>query len=111
VFTIDQLIDKASLRHVHAIHMDVQGAEVEALRGAQNALMKGSIDFLIIGTHGAAVEQKIKEILTPTHDLLIELPMRGSVFLPGFSEPFHSNDDGVHLYRRRSLRNELPPTR
>lgn len=103
VFTIDGLMEQASQKHVHAIHMDVQGEEAKAVCGARHALKEKAIDYFIVGTHGEKVEQELKELLAPTHDLVVELPCGGSVSLPGFTEPFHSDDDGVHVYQRKEL--------
>ena len=50
-YTIDTLIKKHDFDRVDMIHMDVQGQEYEALLGAEKALAKGLIDYLLIGTH------------------------------------------------------------
>lgn len=100
VFTIDQLLAQRKIAHVHAVHMDVQGQEVEAIRGARNSLKDGMIDFLIIGTHSRKIETELKALLAPTHRVVAELPIGGQVALPGFSCPFRSTDDGVLVFMR-----------
>ncbi len=98
--TIDQILASQGIPHVHAMHMDVQGQEVEAIRGARQSLTEGRIDFLVIGTHGRELEKELKTLLRPTHRVIAELPIGGQATLPGFSRPFRSTDDGVLIFQR-----------
>ena len=99
--TIDAIMKQLSLERVHAVHMDVQGQEVAALRGAKRALAQGMIDFFIIGTHSPAIEEDLRALLAPTHELVAWLPIRGTADIPGFSRSFRTLDDGVQIYRKR----------
>jgi len=103
-YTIDLLRETFFFDRIHLMHMDVQGMECEALKGAKESLAKGLIDYIIIGTHGQQIEQQLKSLLLDTHDLVVELPTRGVLNIPGFKKQFRSLDDGVHLYRRRGLK-------
>lgn len=101
-YTIDQLMSKYYFPHVHAIHMDVQGEECHALEGAKQALANKAIDYFIIGTHGTALETELKEQLSPTHELVAELLQHQTARFDGIDRPFHSVEDGVQVWRRKS---------
>lgn len=49
--SIDEFIEKERIDHVHILHADVQGAEVEMLETTVNHLDK--IDYFFISTHGS----------------------------------------------------------
>ncbi len=100
-YTIEDLMRAHGLARVHAVHMDIQGEEVNAVIGAQSSL--DAIDFFIIGTHGSQIESELKRLLGRTHRLVLELPRGGSLHLAGIDRPFVSVDDGVHVYQREAL--------
>jgi FkbM family methyltransferase len=102
-YTIDYLRESFRFDRVDIIHMDIQGMEVRALHGAADSLAKERIDHLIIGTHVARREAELRALLAPTHDLLVDLPGKQTLTLPGISRPFLSRGDGVQVYRRRGL--------
>ncbi len=102
-FTIDRLRKLYGFDRINIIHMDIQGSEVDAIRGAKMSLKKKLIDYLIIGTHGLDIEKKLKTQLSPTHNLLVELPVHGVYKAPSISKEFRSIDDGVHVYQRKGL--------
>jgi FkbM family methyltransferase len=49
--SVDGLIDELGIKQIDLLLCDVQGAEVDALRGAANALAAGRVRFLVISTH------------------------------------------------------------
>jgi FkbM family methyltransferase len=49
--SIDGLMQECGLERIDLLLCDVQGAEVEALRGAANALAQRRVRFLVISTH------------------------------------------------------------
>lgn len=49
--SIDGLMDECGVERIDLLVCDVQGAEVEALRGAARALAQGRIRFLVVSTH------------------------------------------------------------
>ncbi|MHC4697376.1 MAG: FkbM family methyltransferase [Planctomycetota bacterium] len=102
-FTIDYLRETYGFERIHIIHMDIQGMEIAALRGARESLGEDRIDYLIIGTHGEHDERELRRVTAATHDLVVELPVGRSLALPGISKPFRSSGDGVQVYRRRGL--------
>lgn len=54
--TLDSLVQTIG-RTVHLVQMDVQGFELDVLRGAAAALRDGRIETFLIGTHGAAIHR------------------------------------------------------
>jgi FkbM family methyltransferase len=103
-FTIDHLRESHGFDRIDLVHMDIQGMEVEAVRGAKRSLAEQRIDYLIVGTHGRSREYEVARIMAATHDLIVELPADGSLRLEGFTKPFHSTGgDGVQVYRRKRL--------
>jgi hypothetical protein len=77
--------------------------EVEAIKGAQQSLNEGLIDYFIIGTHGASLESEIKKLLRNTHNLIVELPTLGTIDIDGIKRPFKSFDDGVQVYKNNKI--------
>ena len=102
-WTVDHLRRQFGFDHIHVVQMDVQGAEALCVRGCRESISLGLIDFFLIETHNAAVEGELKTLLSPTHDLVIELPRNGYLELAGFSQPFRGAGAGVHLWKRKSL--------
>ncbi|MDP8207388.1 MAG: FkbM family methyltransferase [Candidatus Electryonea clarkiae] len=102
-FTIDQLMDAHGFDHLHLVHMDVQGQELEALKGARKALEENTIEHFVIGTHSIEIEEELKRILSPTHELVVELPQNSTTRIPGIAKLFRSTGDGVYVWRSKKL--------
>jgi hypothetical protein len=60
--TLDNLISAAG-RHVDLLLMDVQGFEVDVLKGALHTLQTGSVKTFLIGTHSQKIHQECIDIL------------------------------------------------
>jgi FkbM family methyltransferase len=102
-YTIDRLREKFRFERINIIHMDLQGLETEAIKGAKKSLRNNLIDYIIIGTHSRIIEDKLKELLRDTHNLVIELPQHGIYKCSSINKVFRSIDDGVHVYKRIGL--------
>lgn len=102
--TIDTLREKTQLKKMHIIHMDVQGAEVDAIKGARRSIADQSIDFLIIGTHGYELEEKLKHLLSPYFELSLEIPQGKQVELPWLDQRVRAHDDGLQVWQRLSFK-------
>jgi hypothetical protein len=61
--TLDGIVARESIARPDLLKIDVEGAEANILRGAQDVLL--SRPHLIIETHGRAVERECVEILDP----------------------------------------------
>lgn len=49
--TVDSLLRERKLDELAILHMDIQGAELGALKGARKSLRSGKIRFLFVSTH------------------------------------------------------------
>lgn len=49
--TIDSIITEQQINKLDILHMDIQGAEMDALKSAQRSIAKGKIRFVFISTH------------------------------------------------------------
>lgn len=49
--SVDSLVDQFEVNQLEVLHMDVQGAEYDALQGAVQTIKAGKLRFLFISTH------------------------------------------------------------
>jgi FkbM family methyltransferase len=49
--TVDSILKEQSLKKLEILHLDIQGVELDALKGAKNAIKNGKIRFLFVSTH------------------------------------------------------------
>jgi len=63
VVGIESYLAEKRLAHVHLLHADIQGAEVEMLAGARHVLAARSVDYLFISTHNLNLHQQCAEML------------------------------------------------
>ena len=63
VYTVDYLLEKHHVSHLHILHSDIQGYEVAMLKGAKKALQRGTIDYFFISTHSNKLHAECLDIL------------------------------------------------
>jgi hypothetical protein len=51
VYSVDELIERDAVKTLHVLHADIQGAELDMLRGAESAFARQTIDYAFIFTH------------------------------------------------------------
>ncbi len=51
VRTVDSILDEQKIEKLDVLHMDIQGAELAALKGAKRSIQKGKIRFVFVSTH------------------------------------------------------------
>lgn len=56
-YTVDQLVRKHKLGHIHILHSDIQGFELKMLEGCRESLERQSIDYFFISTHSNELHQ------------------------------------------------------
>ncbi len=67
--TVDSIIDEQKLARVDLLHLDIQGVELDALKGAQQSIKAGKIRFVFISTHHYSISgdplmhQKVLDLL------------------------------------------------
>lgn len=49
--SVDGIVKRNALKNIDVLHIDVQGAELGALKGAQTAIKSGLIRFVVVSTH------------------------------------------------------------
>ncbi len=49
--SVDSLVKTKQINHVHILHSDIQGYELEMLHGAKNSFNRRMIDYVFISTH------------------------------------------------------------
>jgi hypothetical protein len=62
-YTVDYLLEKHHVQHLHVLHSDIQGYEAAMLKGARMALQRETIDFFFISTHSNALHTECMELL------------------------------------------------
>lgn len=102
-FTVDYLRKTYEFPRVNIVHMDVQGAEADCVRGARRSLEEGAIDHFIIETHSNRVEGELRELLSPGFECLVDLPHSGTLDIPGFSKTCIGKGGGLQTWRRKDL--------
>jgi hypothetical protein len=61
--TVDHFFEKNKLEKINILHSDIQGEELNMLKGSVNALSLGLIDFLFISTHSDELHTQCAEFL------------------------------------------------
>jgi hypothetical protein len=61
--SINDFIERRTIPHVHMLHADVQGAELDLLEGAERAISAGKIGYIFISTHGTSVHNACMDFL------------------------------------------------
>jgi len=97
-YTLDTLIDDMELLGTVVVDMDVQGAEVKVLRGAENTIKCGLIDYWIIGTHGKQYHQQLYDILAPYYKLEVDMKPKSITECNNMMVKMY---DGVQVYSKR----------
>ena len=106
-YTIDTLMKKHDFSHLDILHMDVQGAEYDALQGATNQLDQGKIDYIIIGTHGPDMNKYLKGLLEVRYNIIVDIsPKTPSLETPLGKVSFPV--DGIMMCERKDLNNLDP---
>jgi FkbM family methyltransferase len=51
IMSVDSLVKKYKIKKLDILHMDVQGVELDALKGAIETIKKGKLRFVFVSTH------------------------------------------------------------
>jgi hypothetical protein len=60
---VDSFIEEKNIKHVNILHSDIQGFELDMLKGAKKSMEKGIIDFIFISTHSNEIHYLCLEFL------------------------------------------------
>jgi len=61
--SIDYLINKYNIKHLHILHSDIQGNELEMLSGSEEAIKANRISYFFISTHSNELHEKCSDFL------------------------------------------------
>lgn len=96
-YTLDALVAKYDIKHIDYIDMDIQGNELRAINGAMESIKNGMIDYWKIGTHAIKYNDKIKELLSPYYDLVLNVYPYSVGGVSGLKAKV---EDGIQVYKR-----------
>jgi len=71
IFSVDDFMEKQSIRRVNILHSDIQGAEYQMLIGSKNAISNKHIEFFFISTHSDMLHQRCINFLKKHHYYII----------------------------------------
>ncbi|KKL69036.1 hypothetical protein LCGC14_2118980 [marine sediment metagenome] len=98
-FTIDSMMPQ--MGQVDLVVMDIQGAELLALKGAAQAIESGRVDWWLIGTHGRKLHEKVKPLLQGRYELVVDAPSGQITDITGdYRVEIATGQDGIQLWRR-----------
>ncbi len=98
-FTIDSMM--AQMGQVDLVVMDIQGAELLALKGATQAIESGRVDWWLIGTHGRKLHEKVKLLLEGRYEMVVDAPSGQITDITGdYRVEIATGQDGIQLWRR-----------
>lgn len=60
---VDDFCAKENIQHLHILHADIQGNEVEMLAGASRMLREKRVDYLFISTHSNRLHDACRKVL------------------------------------------------
>ena len=89
-FTVDSIVKD----HIDIIQCDVQGVEDRVIKGAMKSIIKGNIDYWLIGTHHKNLNEKCEYLLHPFYECVVDI-------LPDKEKQLGLCQDGLQLFKRR----------
>lgn len=66
-YCVDSLMERFRLDRLGLLHADIQGHEMEMLRGARRSLAEGKVDFVFISSHSNLLHYQCLEFLESLH--------------------------------------------
>lgn len=97
----DSLMKAYQIKHVDLVDMDVQGNEVRVIDSAYESIQRGKIDYWKIGTHNKKYNDKLKKLLTPYYDLMVDVYPNSIGGINGLKAKV---EDGIQVYKRKGLK-------
>jgi hypothetical protein len=62
-FEVDSFLDNQKIESIQILHSDIQGAEMEMLKGAQISVKNHLIDYIFISTHSDLLHESVERYL------------------------------------------------
>ncbi len=70
-YSVDYLMEKHHVGHLHVLHSDIQGYELAMLKGCRDALKRQAIDYFFISTHSNKLHTDCIDELTTAGYLIV----------------------------------------
>ncbi len=84
IIAIDAFAAQRGLNHIHMLHADVQGFELEMLDGCNRLLSAQAVDYLFISTHSQELHlQAAERLVQHGYRILVSVDMEESYSLDG----------------------------
>ena len=84
VTTVDELMEQHHIAHLHLLHSDIQGFELDMLIGARKALVDRMVDYIFISTHSNHIhKQCIEELGARGYNIVTEHDLDESYSVDG----------------------------
>lgn len=100
MISIDNIVSQHLKTSPDMVIMDIQGAEILALKGAKNSLPY--IDYLMIGTHGKSVHHKVAKMLEDKYEIVVNAEPDGVTEVnAGYRVMCLKGQDGILLCKRK----------
>ena len=99
MFTVDELVKRHHFNRIDIVDIDVQGAEYDVALGAEACIRNDLIDYWLIGTHHARLNEALKGLLSSRYDLLVEV-YPDTVGRVGSFPPVRCHD-GIQVFQRK----------
>ncbi|WP_395739481.1 FkbM family methyltransferase [Prosthecobacter sp.] len=81
---VNTLMAENGLEHLHVLHSDIQGFELEMLHGASALLKSRRIDYLFVSTHSDDLHQKCEDFLVNSgYQILASVNLKESYSVDG----------------------------
>lgn len=78
MLSLDYLSERIRTEHIDILQMDIQGAEVKAIKGAKDLIYYDQINFMMIGTHHKSLNAELSKLLSEKYINLCDiLPIHG----------------------------------
>lgn len=94
IVTVDDLVERNSIKHVHVLHSDIQGFELDMLQGACRTIDARKLDYIFISSHSNALHRQCSDYLEDKdYKILASADLDETFSL-----------DGILVARRRELK-------
>lgn len=91
--TVDSVMAQHDIRAIDVVHADVQGFELDMLRGARHALENGRVRWFFISTHSHDLHRDCREFLADRGFVVVAEAIQGQI----------SGPDGVLVMRHERV--------
>ena len=112
-FSVDHLMKKHHITHLHVLHSDIQGYESKMLEGCKEAFNKRTIDYFFISTHSQELHnQCITKLQSAGYTILCDADLDESYSVDGVIVAKRMEvpgPDKIDISKRSVLFNDLSP--